>query len=83
MNEIPIHVINLEHRTDRKEKLLKEFKKHNITNFNFTKAIHGNSLDLNEMEHNKEISPAIRKMTRGEIGIYFMLESIRRVNTES
>jgi len=41
-----IHVINLKHRTDRKENMIQQFKDNNIENYKFYDAIHG--IDIKE-----------------------------------
>jgi len=42
---LPIKIINLEHRTDRKESTIKELEKHNVTNYEFIKAVDGKKLE--------------------------------------
>ncbi len=39
MNNIPIYIINLEKRKDRKEEIIKELNKYKIDNYEFIKAI--------------------------------------------
>jgi GR25 family glycosyltransferase involved in LPS biosynthesis len=67
---IPIYVINLENRIDRKEHILNEFQKHDIKNYTFTKAVHGHALDLDELENNHIIDRTGRTLNKGEYGCY-------------
>lgn len=70
INAIPIHVINLPHRTDRKAKIIEELARVKLTNYTFTEAIHGSTLDVEAMEKAGEISFKCRKLKRGEYGCY-------------
>tara|TARA_Y100000389_G_scaffold162978_1_gene166038 strand:+ start:4246 stop:4902 length:657 start_codon:yes stop_codon:yes gene_type:complete len=47
-----IFIINLEYRTDRKEEIIKELKKHNIYNYEFFKAIRPGIQDIIEWNNN-------------------------------
>ena len=80
MDEIPVYIINLEHRTERKEQILKELEKNYINNFKFIKAIPGNTLNLEELLKNGTVNFNKIKMNRNEIGCYMshlsILESI-------
>lgn len=67
---IPIHVINLERRIDRKVMLLQEFEKHSITNFTFYKAIEGKDIDFVKLAADGLISYRDRQMTVGEFGCF-------------
>jgi GR25 family glycosyltransferase involved in LPS biosynthesis len=49
INNVPIYVINLEHRKDRKDRLIDAFQKANIKNYKITKAINGKDLDVNKL----------------------------------
>ena len=62
MDEIPVYIINLEHRTERKEQILKELEKNYINNFKFIKAIPGNTLNLEELLKNGTINFNKRKI---------------------
>ena len=47
-----IHVINLEHRIDRKENMIEQFKKEQINNYKFVKAVYGNNIkQTNELQN--------------------------------
>ncbi len=65
-----IHVINLPHRSDRKEVLLAEFAKHDITGYTFANAVSGSLLDIDFMEKDGLVSFSHRRLTRGEYGCY-------------
>ena len=52
MNIDKIFVINLEYRTDRKKQMIKELEKHNITNYEFFKAVRPNHQDIIEWNNN-------------------------------
>lgn len=80
---IPIHVINLEHRTDRKIKLLEQFAKHNITNYTFVNAVYGDKLDIDEMLASGEINFSDRQLKNGEYGCYLSHLNIFRSILES
>ena len=67
---IPIHVINLECRPLRKIKMLKEFRKHNTTDFTFHTAIHGHTLDIDKMIESGEFSLKHKRLKAGEYGCY-------------
>lgn len=67
---IPIHVINLPHRIDRKSKLIAEFEKQKITNYTFADAIHGETLNIEEMSNKGIVDFRIKKLKRGEYGCY-------------
>ena len=45
-----IFIINLKHRTDRREHILSEMKKQNITNYEFFDAIRPTSEEVNEWD---------------------------------
>ena len=47
IQSLPVKVVNLERRTDRKEKMIEFFNHHNITSFEFFNAIDGNNLVKN------------------------------------
>lgn len=46
--KLPIKIINLKHRNDRKNNIINEFNKNNINNYDFVDAIYGNELELND-----------------------------------
>lgn len=52
-HNLPIKIINLERRTDRKEKMIEEFNKQNIilTEDNFYKAVDGKTLKMDSSHH--------------------------------
>ena len=52
MNIDKIFIINLEYRTDRKELMIKELKKHNISNYEFFKAVRPSIQDIKEWNNN-------------------------------
>ena len=59
IDEIPIHIINLKNRIDRKEKVLKELQKFKIENYFFHEAVDKNSLDLKDLlSSNKIVDPS-------------------------
>ncbi len=80
---IPIYVINLPNRTDRKTKILQEFTKHNITDYTITTAIHGNTLDVEQMEKDNLISFSHRRLKKGEYGCYLSHLNIYKKILES
>ena len=47
-----IFIINLKHRTDRREHILSEMKKQNITNYEFFDAIRPTTKEVNDVESN-------------------------------
>lgn len=51
-NEQPIKIVNLKHRTDRKESMIKKLKEQNIDNYEITDGIYGKEIDLNEKVFN-------------------------------
>lgn len=66
-----IYVINLKKRVDKKEKMLKQFDKLLIENFEFIEAIDGNELREDEIDKYcdfKKMSLISRKLTKAEIG---------------
>ena len=67
---IPVHIVNLENRIDRKNKLLEELKKHDVKNYTFTNAVNGYDLNIDEMALNKTVDFTHRKLTRGNYGCY-------------
>lgn len=46
MNKDFIKIINLKHRTDRKESIINEFKNKNVHNYNFIDGVYGTELKL-------------------------------------
>lgn len=78
ISNIPIHIINLKHRIDRKEKLIAELKKHNIENYSFVNAIDGSVFDFSEI-----IDESHRKLTKGECGCYLSHFNIYKSILES
>lgn len=52
MNIDKIFIINLKHRTDRKEHVLKELKEQNITNYEFFEAIKPTTEEVNKWNPN-------------------------------
>jgi glycosyl transferase family 25 len=62
-----IYVINLESDKNRKEDIEKQFKKYNF-NINFFNAIHGKSLNYDELQTKNIIDTNIGKIKKGEIG---------------
>lgn len=70
LDDIPVHVINLPHRTDRKEKIIQELKTHNITNYTFVDAIHGDTLNVDQMLEDKLVDFKHRRLKKGEYGCY-------------
>lgn len=67
---IPIHIINLPHRTDRKEKLLSELKRHKVENYVFADAVNGADLDIEAMVARGDVDFSHRQLKRGEYGCY-------------
>lgn len=66
-----IYVINLKRRSDKKEKMLKQFKDLSINNFEFIEAVDGNDLTKNEFLQvidYKKMELISRKLTNAEIG---------------
>lgn len=45
-----VYIMNLKHRTDRKKNVIKQLKKHNITNYTFIEAIDGKALRGDETD---------------------------------
>lgn len=63
---LPIHIINLPHRPDRRASILAELNKHNITNYDFVEAIPGSGLNLDTISIDKNYRP----LRPNEIGCY-------------
>lgn len=65
-----IFVINLENRLDRKERILKQFKKFKITNFEFVKAVNGYdpALDLYYMKFYSNCEKDDQSFSKGALG---------------
>jgi len=70
INEIPIHVINLARRVDRKLNVIKELEKQGLTNYTFHTAIDGTTLDANKLHITKIADLNIVKLLRGQYGCY-------------
>lgn len=75
IDNIPIYIINLKNRPDRKRRILNELSKHNINHSNTTiiDAINGNDLNISWlMKKNiyRNDETIYRPMRRGEIGCY-------------
>lgn len=49
LDKIPIYVINLEHRKDRKDRITKAFKDAGIINYKINKAVNGKDLDVEKL----------------------------------
>jgi GR25 family glycosyltransferase involved in LPS biosynthesis len=68
------YVINLKRRSDRKESILKQFKKYNITNYEIVEAIDGEKLTdnyINPLLNNDQILKIHQKqMSKGEVGCF-------------
>lgn len=67
---IPIHIINLEHRADRRKKVIRELAVRKINEYRFVTAINGKTLDIDQMEKDGSISYLHRKLRAGEYGCY-------------
>lgn len=78
MDDIPIHVINLPKRTDRRYKVVKALHQAKLTNYTFINAIDGLTLDLSSMERDGLVDRTTRHLTRGECGCYLSHLSIFR-----
>lgn len=73
VKKLPIYVINLKDRPDRKQKIEKEMLKHNLKNVTILEAVNGYDLDIDELLDNDlyTINEDIaRPLKRGEIGCY-------------
>ena len=80
MNIDKIFIINLEYRTDRKELMIKELKKYNISNYEFFKAVRPSMQDImewnnNYCEHVKKYFPNSDKFLYYQIGQLGCLKS--------
>lgn len=63
-----IYIVNLKHRTDRKQHMLDQFKKHNITDYEFIEAIDGSKLDIESTGYDEiKASKILRPLSRNEI----------------
>ncbi len=75
LNNIPITVINLEHRPERLGMFMKEIEKINIDesneNLHIIKAINGDYLNLKQLKNTGILQPTTRELRAGEIGCYF------------
>ena len=76
-----IYVLTLDNDIgkQRKEKLLNEFDKYEITNFEFVNGIHGESLSddqVNKIYSDKHSIRIYRSLSRGEIGCAYSLQKI-------
>lgn len=65
-----IHIINLDHRIDRKKKMLEELNKHQITDFEFVSAVNGKELAVDQMIQDGLIKIGDRRLRDGEYGCY-------------
>lgn len=68
---IPVYVINLRDRPNKKAKMMRELEYNNVK-ATFVEAIDGRKLNLPEMKYNEIIKDALdyRKLRKGEIGCY-------------
>lgn len=67
---VPIHIINLEHRQDRKSKMLIQLSEHHIDDFMFWKGVKGKDLNIDQMICDGTIKPKDRILRHGEYGCY-------------
>lgn len=83
---MPIYVINLPNRTDRKARVRNELVRTRLTNYKFVDAIHGNTLDVDAMKENGMIDFTCQQLKRGEYGCYLshlhILQTILTSNQE-
>ncbi|AYV80656.1 MAG: glycosyltransferase family 25 [Harvfovirus sp.] len=72
LNDIPIFIINLKSREERKKIAVEELDKHDIVG-EFIEGVDGNKLDRDDLISNGLIddSTSYRKLRKGEIGCYF------------
>jgi GR25 family glycosyltransferase involved in LPS biosynthesis len=75
-----IFIINLEYRTDRKEQMINELEKHNITNYEFFNAVRPGIQDIIEWNNNycshvKNSFPRSDKFLNYQIGCLGCLKS--------
>ncbi|AYV83999.1 MAG: glycosyltransferase family 25 [Hyperionvirus sp.] len=72
LSEVPIFIINLKARRERKRLAVREMRKHNIS-AEVVNGIDGNSLDRGELIRHGLIDDetGYRKLRKGEIGCYF------------
>jgi len=82
LNQIPIKVINLERRPDRWEKMVNQFKNHNITTYERFNAVDGTKLVLTDelklMFRNNDFS-----YKRGMVGVALSHMNLWKELTES
>lgn len=76
-----IYVLTLDNDLgkQRKEKLLNEFDKHEITNFEFVYGIDGKSLSnnqVNKIYNDKHSARIYRSLSRGEIGCAYSIKKV-------
>lgn len=69
-DEIPIHVINLARRTDRRTQMIKKLQMQKITNYQFVEAVPGETLNIDEMESQGQINFSHRRLRPNEYGCY-------------
>ena len=65
--DMPIYIINLESRPDRKLRMENELTKHQLRG-HFIKAVNGKDVDINKQTYDQQ--DYFRKMRTGEIGCY-------------
>jgi GR25 family glycosyltransferase involved in LPS biosynthesis len=71
INNMPIFVINLKHRRDRKERVINELEYHKINGV-FVEAINGKNLNIDRVYLSQIYKPnyTYRPLRNGEIGCY-------------
>lgn len=71
LNDIPIFIINLKNRPERKEQMINELYKHNLTG-TFIEAYNGKHINVQKLKNNGIINddPTFRQLRAGEIGCY-------------
>jgi len=67
---IPVHIINLEHRTDRKTRITEELIQQGIFDFRFVTAVNDKDLKIDQMIEEGLIQIKDRRLRDGEYGCY-------------